>query len=131
MQTSYFANLRNIPPGQRIVVIALYFPQWMPVAMRSSYEHAVELAPTTEMLAQGRYRQDVYLALLASERGLTAQGIWERYGDAILICHEANQMSCHRRMLATWLEESLHVVIQESPRNVRGATQKDEQLSFL
>jgi len=72
----------------------------------------LSLAPTWAMLklAEAEYRAQ-YAAILA--RHDPAQVYAELGEDAVLLCWEAEGKSCHRRLIAEWLEAYLGIEVPE------------------
>ena len=69
-----------------------------------------------------------YIELLKS-RKLTAKGIVESIPDgAILLCYEAQNEFCHRRVLADWIEKETGFVIPEWQNEKEKKKQGQENL---
>ncbi len=110
MKTSYFSNLKSLKTSD-VVVIAVGFPRWMKKAQRNELQKAVELMPTWPMVKKG-YTYEEYTDLLKS-RGVTPEAVIQAYSEKTLLCHEKNAEGCHRRMVARWLKETLHIDVPE------------------
>jgi hypothetical protein len=108
MFTSYFGNLKNIPPVLEPVCIARGKPRF--VKFNGRVELA--LAPTPAMLKMPRDQFDA--AFAAQLATLDPKEIQARLGDnAVLLCWEKPGEGCHRRIVAEWLEAALGIVIPE------------------
>lgn len=105
MQTSCYARAGNHPNA---VAISQGIPKW--------YKGKVykKLAPTWEMVRLNNTElfKVRYFGEIVSK--LTAQQVFDELGaDAILLCWEAPGKSCHRRMVAEWLEQELGINVPE------------------
>lgn len=70
----------------------------------------------------------VYVELLTS-RGLTPDSILSKLPDgAILLCYEAPNTFCHRRVLADWITQNTGVVIPEMLNQKEQVKQKQTEL---
>ena len=109
MHTSSFWRFHLIR-DLRLVSIALKTPDWF-----QGRRYPV-LAPRRRMLKMGEeeYRRK-YQGILDR---LDPGQVYEDLGvDAILLCWEPPGASCHRRLVAGWLEEHLGVQVPELPSN--------------
>lgn len=112
MKTSYFAN-RQAAQDACAVSIARWPPRWW-----GSRRRYFALAPSAELLKRAKagmpwpdyvkeYKRDV-LDKLDSARVYADLG-----PDAIMLCWEAPGEDCHRRLVAEWMEQALHVKVPE------------------
>jgi hypothetical protein len=130
MQTSYFGYVAHLPLSQ-VVSIARGFPKYFSPEFCAKIPQAEELAPSWGMVQRG-YTYDEYVSFL-KRHGVTAQAVWSRYSDKIMLCHEKDGTHCHRRMLALWLERELGVSIKEVDviEGVEGVVSPMMQLSLF
>lgn len=110
MQTSYFGN-RAIFNDPSSVSIARFTPRWWGPGRRY-----IVLAPSIDLLNRSRrglpieqFNREFNAYLLS----LDPQRIWQDLQDSILVCYEKPGQHCHRRLVAAWLEKSLHVNVPE------------------
>ncbi len=105
--TSYFANVRKLPPNVIPVSIALYQPK------RWAGQSLSTLAPTQEIL--GKYKIDhdeaaykaAYNQILDRLNPAALRDSLEslfRGKDIVLICYERPDTFCHRHIVAEWLK---------------------------
>ena len=110
MNTSYFANLKNLDQ-QRVVSIAGKAPDWY---KGKEYK---QLAPKywffikykddgDEEFYRTQYRKEVLEKLDPKE-------VYEELKDSILLCWEARGKFCHRRLVAEWIENKLNIEVLE------------------
>ncbi len=112
MQTSYFHHPECDFSDPRLVSIA----RWAPNGYRGRRYSA--LAPKKWMMSledeaecRAAYKEEIIDAL-------DPRKVFEDLGkDAILLCWEPPGKFCHRRLVATWLEEQLGVQVPELPQN--------------
>lgn len=114
MQTSYFANLKNVTNP---LSISFRAPVWYKGPEYQTF------APRYEFLTSyknGVIDKDEYTVefkrLVLDE--LNAKDVWDeivtRYGeDVTLLCYEKPGEFCHRRLVADWFELELGVVVSE------------------
>lgn len=106
MYTSYFGNLRSLPPYLKPVAICRGVPKWFTGAVEQ------RLAPTWAMLRMSREEYDRAFRKILSR--LDPKEIYESLGEnAVLLCYEKPNEWCHRRLVAEWLEENLGIVVPE------------------
>lgn len=108
MQTSYFAISHNIPNA---VSIAAKSPEFF------NGKEFLPLAPTWEIYSEYKKTKDrhIYTARFVEEilLPLDPHQLYEELQYSILLCWEAPNKFCHRRIVAQWLEDSLDVEIPE------------------
>ena len=112
MNTSYFAN-KKIVSDQNAVSIARWPPRWW--GSRRRYD---ALAPSADLLKRFKaglsWPQYVYEYECDVLRYLDPVKVVADLGrDAILLCWEAPDEECHRRLVAAWLEKTLNVKVPE------------------
>ena len=114
METSSFKLAGSDP---RAVSIARYPPWRGPSAFKG--KRYLALAPSIGLLkawkageiSQAEYTQRFYQETLSF---LDPGQVFQELGaEAILLCYEDPGKFCHRRLVASWLEESLGVSIPE------------------
>lgn len=106
MMTSNYARLKGIPAGMTPIAISRKPPYW--------YKGKVELdlAPTAEMLAMSLDDYNVLFDQILAK--LDPREMFDRLGDnAVLLCWESPNVSCHRRRVAEWFEQHLGIVVTE------------------
>jgi hypothetical protein len=110
MNTSYFANLKNLDVS-KTVSIALKCPDWY----RGKEDK--RLAPKWWFLK--KYKEDhdekFYIEQFQKEvlDLLDPKEIYEEFKNSILLCYEKRGDFCHRRLVAEWLEKALDVKVLE------------------
>jgi len=107
--TSHYKGLRRIPGTVRRVAISRGIPRWV---SRELLVIEQRLAPTRAMLSLDRGDYDAaFHQLLAA---LDPRDVWESLPrTAVLLCWEAPNVWCHRRLVAEWLERGLGVTVPE------------------
>ena len=106
MFTSYFANVKKLPPDLVPVSIARGSPRWF------TGQQELRLAPTRAMLKMQKPDYDAAFAEILAK--LDPAEIYETLGEnAVLLCWEKPGEACHRRFVAEWLEAALGVEIPE------------------
>ena len=106
MFTSYLGNLKNIPAELRPVCIARGKPRFY------AGDCDLRLAPTWAMLKMDKAEYDHHFNALLAQ--LDPAQVYRDLGEnAVLLCWEKPNESCHRRRVAEWLEGALGVVIPE------------------
>lgn len=104
--TSYYANVKNLPPEMVPVAISVGIPKY--------YEGKTNknLAPTWAMMKKPRADYDrLFLAHLET---LDPQYVYDSLPDnAVLLCYEKPNDWCHRRAVAEWLEKHLNIIVRE------------------
>ncbi len=109
MHTSHFWQFYH-ERDLRLVSIALKSPEWF------QGRRYPALAPRADMLhlEEVEYRRE-YQAILDQ---LDPRKVYEDLGqEAVLLCWEPPGRFCHRRLVASWLEEHLGVAVPELPSN--------------
>jgi len=109
MQTSYFAISYSLPNA---ISIAAKSPDFYTGRVY------LPLAPTWDIFSEYQKNHDIHIyteryicEILAP---LDAQQLFDDLGRySILLCWEAPDKFCHRRIVAKWLEDSLGVKIPE------------------
>lgn len=109
MNTSYFAKYRNGAGG---VSIALYPPRGF------AGKRYKALAPPDWLLKrykqapdEEQYTRDYKTHVLDK---LDPKQVFKDLGpDAVLLCFEAPDKFCHRRLVARWLEKHLSIIVDE------------------
>jgi len=109
MQTSYFAKAHSLPNA---ISIAVKSPDFYTGRVY------LPLAPTWEILIDYKKNHDIhiYTENYVSEilLPLDPEQVYEELGKySILLCWEAPDKFCHRRIVAKWLQDSLGVKIPE------------------
>lgn len=106
MFTSYFANVKKLPPDLVPVSIARGSPRGF------SGRKELRLAPTWAMLKMKKPEYDAaFVEILAK---LDPAEIYQTFGaNAVLLCWEKPGEACHRRLVAEWLEAALGIDIPE------------------
>lgn len=108
--TSYYANLKNLPPSMARVRISIGSPRWMPAGTITHTE--LRLAPTRDMLKLTAAEYDEKFAAILAK--LDPQEIYNSLPDeCALLCFEKPNECCHRRWVAEWLEEGLGIEVCE------------------
>jgi len=113
LKTSYFAK-RNIPKDQKTISIALYSPKW--------YEGKTYklLHPPKYLISMGVndiYKKSYYKDVLDK---LDANKVYAALKDYILLCYEKDRNTCHRSIVAEWIEkETGHIVDEWRPPDVQ------------
>src|SRR5262245_48663559 len=107
MLTSCFGRLRHIPPGLEAVAISRGIPRWF----RGRRE--LRLAPSWAMLyLPSKEEYDERFARLLAR--LDPRELYDALGEsAVLLCWEAPGIRCHRRWVASWLEDALKIEVPE------------------
>jgi hypothetical protein len=106
MFTSYFANVKKLPPDLVPVSIARGSPRGF------SGRKELRLAPSWAMLKMKKPDYDAAFAAILAK--LDPSEIYQTLGEnAVLLCWEKPGEWCHRRLVAEWLEESLGIEISE------------------
>ena len=110
METSYFANIRNLDIS-KVISIALYGPKWITIR---TYPY---LYPKWYMIEDvkkdgdtDKYRERYYNEIL---NRLSAEKVYKDLKDCILLCWEKPGVFCHRRLVAEWIESKLGTVVPE------------------
>ena len=108
MNTSYFAKSHKDPNA---VSIALSSPAWY---------HGKEykkLAPTWAMLnkcKEGKNEAEYIVKYKEILDKLGARQVYDELGeDAVLLCWEAPNRFCHRKLVVEWFQEKLGVGVTE------------------
>lgn len=110
--TSYFARYR----GDKGVSIALY-----PIRGYSGRRYP-PLYPSKDILSQWKtshedemIRQKIYIERYYNEvlSALDPRKVVNDLGDAVLLCYEKPNTFCHRRLVASWLEASIGIIVPE------------------
>lgn len=104
--TSYYANVRNLPPEMKPIGISVGKNKWF----EGPYD--LRLAPTWAMMKSPR---GVYDSLFFKQLAkLDAKKIYDELPDnAVLLCYEVYNDWCHRRAVAEWLERELGIEVCE------------------
>jgi len=112
MKTSYFAN-RSAAADPNAVAISRGVPRWFkgrvydPLRPSWALVEAAKSGKITNAEYERRYRSEVL-------DGLDPAVVRRELGDeAILLCWERPGASCHRRIVARWLEEALGIEVGE------------------
>lgn len=103
--TSNFARIKKLPAGIEPVSIARGAPWWF------KGNECEALMPTEEILALDIAAYTPRFRALLSDLD-PAQAARELDGCALL-CWEAPNVKCHRRLVAEWLETALGIVVCE------------------
>jgi hypothetical protein len=104
--TSYFANVKKLPPDLVPVCIARGSPRGY------TGRKELRLAPTWAMLKLTKPEYDAAFAEILAK--LDPVEMYQTLGEnAVLLCWEKPWDACHRRLVAEWLETSLSVEIPE------------------
>ena len=106
MFTSYFANVKKLPPELVPVSIARGSPRWF------TGRKELRLAPSWAMLKMKKPEYDAAFAGILAK--LDPAEIYQTLGEnAVLLCWEKPGEACHRRLVAEWLEAALGIEIPE------------------
>ena len=106
MFTSYFANVKKLPPDLVPVSIARGSPRGF------TGKKELRLAPTWAMLKMQKPEYDADFAEILAK--LDPAEIYQTLGEnAVLLCWEKPGDACHRRLVAEWLEAALGIEIPE------------------
>ena len=106
MMTSYYGNLKQIPPGMVPVAISVGIPAWY------KGRREERLAPTRPMLKMSRREYDPQFRAILER--LDPRELYESLGaNAVLLCWEKPNLWCHRRLVAEWLEQALSIEVPE------------------
>lgn len=105
IQTSYFANIKNLPTGLKKVSISRFSPKWADID-----SIAIELAPSKELLEkykQGLITEEEYTVIYKKETldKLDPFSIYRRYKNSIFLCYEKDSDFCHRKLVSDWLNK--------------------------
>jgi len=108
MKTSYFAKYKD-PNG---VSIALSTPKWF------QFSHEIKLNPTWTMIngiKSGFITADTYEEMYRDTilANLDPWEIYRKYEDSVLLCWERIGEFCHRRIVASWIEENTGHEVEE------------------
>ncbi len=116
MNTSYFANLKNIKTP---LSISNSPPKWY-----SNSQFKVLAPPWSLVKAyklkevddEGYIEQFKILVLAPLDASKVYEDLTNRYGnDVTLLCYEKPGDFCHRRIVAEWFEKELNIVVPELP----------------
>lgn len=106
MFTSYFANVKKLPPDLVPVSIARGSPRGF------TGRKELRLAPTWAMLKMKKPEYDAAFAAILAK--LDPAELYQTLGtNAVLLCWEKPGEACHRRLVAEWLETALGIIISE------------------
>jgi hypothetical protein len=106
MFTSYFANVKKLPPDLVPVSIARGSPRGF------TGRKELQLAPAWAMLKMQKPEYDAHFAEILAK--LDPAEIYQTLGEnAVLLCWEKPADACHRRIVAEWLEAALGIEIPE------------------
>jgi hypothetical protein len=106
MFTSYFANVKKLPPDLVPVSIARGSPRGF------TGKKELRLAPTWGMLKLTKPEYDAAFAQILAK--LDPVEIYQTLCEnAVLLCWEKPGQACHRRLVAEWLETVLGFEISE------------------
>ena len=106
MFTSYFANVKKLPPDLVPVSIARGSPRWF------TGKKELRLAPSRAMLKMQKPEYDAHFAELLAQ--LDPAELYQALGEnAVLLCWEKPWDACHRRLVTEWLEAALRIEIPE------------------
>lgn len=108
--TSYFGNLRNIPPDIVPISIARHTPAWFDgqrIEILAPNEHTrakYNFDGNKERYTR-EYTNDVLQYLYAPK---LVQILEVRSGgkDVVLLCYESPEKFCHRHLLSNWLNQN-------------------------
>lgn len=115
MKTGYFAKMKSYPKdkGYKFVSIARFNKFWQG-------EEYKKLAPPVEIIKiedEELYTKLYYEKVLNK---LSPKQVYDELGDnAVLLCYESwkaigsGNATCHRRIVAKWLEDNLEIKIDE------------------
>lgn len=114
MKTSYFANLKNVSAPLSISAKA---PEWYhgPQCKILAPKYETLMAYKNGEITPDEYTEQFHSLVLKT---LSPQDVYQmlvkEYGeDVTLLCYEKPGDFCHRRIVATWFEESLGVDVPE------------------
>jgi hypothetical protein len=112
VKTSYFANRRAVD-DPHAVAISRGVPRWFKGRVYDPLRPSWKLLQEAK---QGTIRHDDYERRYRAEvlAPLDPAVVRRELGDdAILLCWERPDASCHRRIVARWLEEALGLAVPE------------------
>jgi len=108
LKTSYFAK-RGIPEEKRIS-ISLYPPAWF------KGKRYPKLAPPKFLVEMGvnKIYKEIYYKEVLNK--LDAERVYEALKDKVILCFEKDRNTCHRAIVAEWIEkETGHKVEEWNP----------------
>ncbi|USK77738.1 DUF488 family protein, N3 subclade [Peribacillus frigoritolerans] len=104
--TSNYASVKKFPEGLEPIAISVGPPKWFNGTVDK------RLAPSWAMMKKPRAEYDRLFANHLSK--LDAKKIISELPEnAVLLCYEAHNDWCHRRMVAEWLEKELDIEVCE------------------
>lgn len=108
MKTSYFSKYKETNG----VSIALGTPEWF------SGQIEVRLQPTWDMIKgiktgniSKEFYEKIYYDNILSK--LDPNDIYYKYKNSVLLCWERIGEFCHRRIVASWIEKSIGIEVEE------------------
>ena len=117
MKISYYFSSRIRAPGLNLVGISNTHPKGL--AWLQGLRTYQPLCPGWDLVKtykNGKISQDEYEYLYHEEilNRLDPSKVYEDLGeDAILLCWEKPGVFCHRRIVAQWLYDNLHIKVSE------------------
>lgn len=116
MNTSYFANLKNI---KNPVSISRYPPKWYTgpqyklLAPSDQILKACKLNQITDEEYTKRFNEEILKPLSAEK---VHKDLVSKFGeDVALLCFEKPGDFCHRRLVADWFKAELDLEVSELP----------------
>jgi hypothetical protein len=111
MNTSYFAK-PGIADDPRSVSIARFPPRWW-----GSRRRYIALSPSIDLFHRSKNGLSTEAFEVEFRKSLSLLDPAKVYADigadSILLCFEKLGDSCHRRIVAAWLEQSLDISVPE------------------
>jgi uncharacterized protein (DUF488 family) len=115
--TSYFGNLKNLEKHNIIAIGVCQFPpHWF------KNPNLISIAPTKDILFNCKSNHQEFIKRYKSEI-ISIQGDPQEFinrlnfisegRDVALCCFEKPNEFCHRHLIAEWLNNSLHLNVQE------------------
>ena len=117
LYTSYFANLRNLPPTVTPIGICAVPPRWF------TGTNCANLAPSLQLLSDiktgsctmldywDRYWDETLKKL--NPASVYQELLGKGSPDVALCCYETPASFCHRHILSYWFNQNLGVTIRE------------------
>jgi hypothetical protein len=131
MKTSYFAVNATNPKS---IAVCRYIKDWVymagfdgPILMEVAPPWKIVRAYREGRLSREEYSED-YLAFL-NKIAYPKRLIASIPDDAILLCYEAPNQFCHRRLLAKWIEEKSGIAVPEWKTKKQEQEEEQEKIN--
>ena len=104
--TSYFANIRKIRKGRKLISISQITPHWAEVDGEFK-----SLAPNKSILfdiKQGKIGEEEYTERYYNEvlSKLNPEEVYRKLNNSILFCYEKRGDFCHRHIVSDWFHKN-------------------------